>query len=161
MYEIGIGDIVIIQEGAVYGGLYSDRGKKVPKSQFSPTTHTVTSIKTHLGEQEAHLKEINSWLNLKYLRLESSYFDVNSLEANYIKANTGMVGATPNIATVQPNIDNKSVNFPVIVVLLLLACAAFYSAIAKPKVIHLHENANPTIINPPGGTIYLYDRRNT
>jgi len=65
--QIEAGSIVIIREGAVYGGLASSRGKAVPKSQLSPTTHTVKRIETHHEAQEALLTEINSWVALQYL----------------------------------------------------------------------------------------------
>lgn len=73
MDDITIGSVVIIHEGAVYGGLYSKtRGTSVPKAQLEPTTHTVIRIRTHYGEQEALLEEIYSWVDLKWLSLEIS-----------------------------------------------------------------------------------------
>lgn len=59
---------VTIQEGAVYGGLTTARGKKVPYSVYANgRQHTVKDIDTHKGVKEALLKEINSWVALSYL----------------------------------------------------------------------------------------------
>lgn len=65
--NIAVGDTVIIKSGAVYGGLSSARGKKVPRSQLSPKKHTVQSIKTNMGVKEALLSDINSWVAISYL----------------------------------------------------------------------------------------------
>lgn len=59
---------VTIREGAVYGGLTTARGKKVPYSVYANgRQHTVKDIDTHKGVKEALLKEINSWVALSYL----------------------------------------------------------------------------------------------
>ena len=69
-HQIEVGSFVFIREGAVYGGLASSRGKPVPKRLLYPTVHTITRIETHHGEQEALLKEINSWVALVFLITE-------------------------------------------------------------------------------------------
>ena len=56
---VTVGSTVTIQAGAVYGGLATSRGAKVP--------YTVKQIATHKGVQEALLKEITSWVALSYL----------------------------------------------------------------------------------------------
>lgn len=65
--EIGIGSIVTIRAGAVYGGLTDARGKAVPKSQLAPTKHTVSKIQVNGGVKEALLSDIFSWVAVKYL----------------------------------------------------------------------------------------------
>ncbi len=65
--EIGIGSIVTIKVGAVYGGLTNARGKAVPKSQLAPTKHTVSKIQVNGGVKEALLSDIFSWVAVKYL----------------------------------------------------------------------------------------------
>lgn len=65
--EIGIGSIVTIRAGAVYGGLTDARGKTVPKSQLAPTKHTVSKIQVNGGVKEALLSDIFSWVAVKYL----------------------------------------------------------------------------------------------
>ena len=59
---------VTIQKGAVYGGLSTARGKKVPDYVYGPARrYTVKDIATHKGVKEALLKEINSWVAISYL----------------------------------------------------------------------------------------------
>lgn len=59
---------VTIKKGAVYGGLTTARGKKVPSYVYGPTRrYTVKDIATHKGVKEALLKEINSWVAISYL----------------------------------------------------------------------------------------------
>lgn len=53
---------VTINKGAVYGGLTSARGSKVPSSQLTPKKHTVGKIQVNKGVREALLKEITSWV---------------------------------------------------------------------------------------------------
>ena len=67
--EILAGSVVIIKDGAVYGGLGSARGRTVPSSQLAPTTHIVSEIRVHHDEKEARLQLINSWVAVRYLRL--------------------------------------------------------------------------------------------
>lgn len=57
---------VKIKSGAVYGGLASTRGKKVPESVIE-RIHTIKKIQTNKGVQEALLKEINSWVAVSSL----------------------------------------------------------------------------------------------
>lgn len=64
-------DKVMIQSGAVYGGLSTDRGKKVP-SYCIGKWYTVSQTATHNGDEEALLKEIFSWVAFKYLQKEGS-----------------------------------------------------------------------------------------
>lgn len=68
--SIKVGSTVTIKSGAVYGGLATSRGAKVP-SYISGTTrrYTVSQIAEHKGVQEALLKEITSWVALSYLNL--------------------------------------------------------------------------------------------
>lgn len=65
---VTVGSTVTVATNAVYGGLTSARGAKVP-SYVSGTArrYTVKQIATHKGVQEALLQEIVSWVALKYL----------------------------------------------------------------------------------------------
>ena len=65
--EVTAGSTVTIKAGAVYGGLSSTKGTKVPSSITGTRKYTVQQIATHNGAQEALLKEINSWVAISYL----------------------------------------------------------------------------------------------
>lgn len=67
--EIKSGSVVTIRKGAVYGGLSTTRGKRVPKEQLAPKKHTVSKIETHNGVREALLSDIMSWVAIKYLEV--------------------------------------------------------------------------------------------
>ncbi len=69
--KITAGDKVMIQSGAVYGGLSTDRGKKVPSFCIGKW-YTVSQIAAHKGDEEALIKEIFSWVALKYLQKQGS-----------------------------------------------------------------------------------------
>lgn len=69
--KIAAADKVMIQSGAVYGGLSTDRGKKVPAFCIGKW-YTVSQTATHKGNEEALLKEIFSWVAFKYLQKEGS-----------------------------------------------------------------------------------------
>lgn len=64
---IEVGCQVTINKGAVYGGLTSARGSKVPSSQLAPKKHTVSKIQANKGVREALLKEIVSWVAVSSL----------------------------------------------------------------------------------------------
>ena len=64
---IEVGCQVAINKGAVYGGLTSARGSKVPSSQLVPKKHTVSKIQVNKGVREALLKEIMSWVAVSSL----------------------------------------------------------------------------------------------
>lgn len=64
---VEVGCKVTINKGAVYGGLTSARGSKVPAAQLSPKKHTVSKIQTNKGVREALLKEIMSWVAVSSL----------------------------------------------------------------------------------------------
>ena len=64
---IEVGCQVTINKGAVYGGLTSARGSKVPAAQLAPKKHTVSKIQANKGVQEALLKEITSWVAVSSL----------------------------------------------------------------------------------------------
>ena len=65
---VTVGSTVTIQTGAVYGGLTTSRGAKVPDYVSGKNRrYTVKQIATHKGVQEALLKEITSWVALSYL----------------------------------------------------------------------------------------------
>ena len=64
---VEVGCTVTINKGAVYGGLTSARGSKVPAAQFAPKKHTVSKIQTNKGVQEALLREIMSWVAVSSL----------------------------------------------------------------------------------------------
>ena len=66
--KIEVGSTVTIVEGAVYGGLSSSRGTKVPEGCIG-VPYTVSAIENHKGDDEALLKELNSWVALKYLKI--------------------------------------------------------------------------------------------
>ena len=59
---VEVGCTVTINKGAVYGGLTSARGSKVPSAQLAPKKHTVSKIQVNKGVREALLKEIMSWV---------------------------------------------------------------------------------------------------
>ena len=61
------GCTVTVNKGAVYGGLTSARGSKVPAAQFAPKKHTVSKIQTNKGVQEALRREIMSWVAVSSL----------------------------------------------------------------------------------------------
>ena len=64
---VEVGCQVTINKGAVYGGLTSARGNKVPSSQLAPKRHTVSKIQTNKGVREALLREIVSWVAVSSL----------------------------------------------------------------------------------------------
>ncbi len=64
---IEVGCQVTINKGAVYGGLTSARGSKVPAAQLAPKKHTVSKIQANKGVREALLKEITSWVAVSFL----------------------------------------------------------------------------------------------
>lgn len=64
--KIEVGSIVEIISGATYGG--SAYGMKVPSGCIGKP-YTVTKIQTNNNEEEALLKEINSWVATKFLKL--------------------------------------------------------------------------------------------
>lgn len=65
---IGVGSKVKIRNGAVYGGLSTSRGRKIP-STYINKTYTVSKIATHRGVQEALIKELVSWVSVGSLIL--------------------------------------------------------------------------------------------
>ena len=64
---VEVGCKVTINKGAVYGGLTSARGSKVPAAQLAPKKHTVSKIQVNKGVREALLKEITSWVAVSSL----------------------------------------------------------------------------------------------
>lgn len=65
---VAVGSTVTIKAGAVYGGLATSRGAKVPSYVSGSTRrYTVKQIATNKGVQEALLGEINSWVAISYL----------------------------------------------------------------------------------------------
>jgi hypothetical protein len=70
--EIRVGSVVVIIPGAVYGG--AAQGREVPSVRLAPRTHTVYRIDLIRGEDaallDAHTGGLNSWVPLRYLRLE-------------------------------------------------------------------------------------------
>ena len=64
---VEVGCQVTINKGAVYGGLTSARGSKVPAAQLAPKKHTVSKIQANKGVREALLKEIMSWVAVSSL----------------------------------------------------------------------------------------------
>ena len=60
------GSAVKILKGAVYGG--SDAGVPVPKIYINTISY-VSKVGTHAGVKEALLKNLNSWVPVKYLKL--------------------------------------------------------------------------------------------
>lgn len=68
--KISLGSKVTINPGAVYGGLSSTRGAKVPSSYANGSwIGTVSGIEVHNGEEEAIIRELVSWVATKYLVL--------------------------------------------------------------------------------------------
>lgn len=73
--KIVAGDKVKIIQGAVYGGLYDKtRGLKVP-SPYIGKWYTVTKVQTNAGTDEALIKELYSWVALKYLQKQGAGSD--------------------------------------------------------------------------------------
>lgn len=67
---VAVGSTVTIKAGAVYGGLATSRGAKVPSYVSGSTRrYTVKKIATNKGVQEALLGEINSWVAISYLNV--------------------------------------------------------------------------------------------
>ncbi len=65
--KIKPGDIVRIIDGAVYGGCYPPAtGMKVPKPYIGQW-YTVSKVQTNSGQEEALIKELYSWVALKFL----------------------------------------------------------------------------------------------
>lgn len=69
--KIVAGDKVKIISGAVYGGLSTARGMKVP-SAYIGKWYTVTKVQTNAGVEEALIKELYSWVALKYLQKQGA-----------------------------------------------------------------------------------------
>lgn len=70
--KIVAGDKVKIIPGAVYGGLYDKtRGMKVP-SAYIGKWYTVTKVQNNAGTNEALIKELYSWVALKYLQKQGA-----------------------------------------------------------------------------------------
>lgn len=70
--KIVAGDTVKIIEGAVYGGLYDKtKGLKVP-TPYIGKWYTVTKVQTNAGTEEALIKELYSWVALKYLQKQGA-----------------------------------------------------------------------------------------
>lgn len=76
---ISVGDKVTINSGAVYGGLSSTRGTKVP-SGLCGKIMTVKKVEPHYNEDEALLEEITSWVAFKYLTKVSTSSSSSSNE---------------------------------------------------------------------------------
>ena len=65
---VAVGSRVTIKTGAVYGGLASSRGTRVPDYISGPNRrYTVKNIEEHKGVSEALLEEITSWVAVSYL----------------------------------------------------------------------------------------------
>ncbi len=68
--KVAVGSRVTIKTGALYGGLATSRGARVPEYFSGPNRrYTVKKIEAHKGADEALLEEINSWVALNYLTL--------------------------------------------------------------------------------------------
>lgn len=65
---VAVGSRVTIKTGAVYGGLATSRGARVPDYISGPNRrYTVKKIEDHKGVSEALLEEITSWVAVSYL----------------------------------------------------------------------------------------------
>ena len=70
--KIGVGDKVAIISGAVYGGAApAYRGIKVPNAYIGKW-YTVDKVQTNVGTEEALIKELYSWVALKYLQKQGA-----------------------------------------------------------------------------------------
>lgn len=68
--KVAVGSRVTIKTGALYGGLATSRGAKVPDYISGPNRrYTIKKIEAHKDTDEALLGEINSWVALGYLTL--------------------------------------------------------------------------------------------
>lgn len=68
--NVAAGSKIKIIKGAKYGGLTAARGKAVPSGLIGKK-YTVTKIQKNKGVEEALIKEINSWVAVKYCELIS------------------------------------------------------------------------------------------
>lgn len=65
-FGFSVGDIVnIVGDNAVYGGLSSDNGLRVPNSQKGDKRHTIMKVSEERGE--CLLREIYSWVSTEFL----------------------------------------------------------------------------------------------
>lgn len=64
--DISVGNTVSIRSGAVYGGVWKDRGTSIPAWVLSGT-YRVEQIATHDGAREALLSGIDSWVSASKL----------------------------------------------------------------------------------------------
>lgn len=64
---IKVGDKVSIKKNSKYGGLSNARGLNIPE-QVIAKKHTVKKTQKNKGVEEALLREINSWVAVKYLK---------------------------------------------------------------------------------------------
>lgn len=62
---------VKIKSGAVYGG--ASRGKKVP-SAYTGKKYTAAKVQKNNGQQEALIRQLNSWVPTKYLQILSKEY---------------------------------------------------------------------------------------
>lgn len=114
------GDKVTINQGAVYGGLSSTRGSKIPTSQLHPKQHTISRVQTNNGVQEALLREISSWVALSYLTpvnppappstdykalYETAKKELDTLNVEYAKQAVELSQANNKIAELQGQIN--------------------------------------------------------
>lgn len=66
--KVAVGSRVTIKTGALYGGLATSRGAKVPDYISGPNRrYTIKKIEAHKDTDEALLEEITSWVAVSYL----------------------------------------------------------------------------------------------
>lgn len=66
--KVAVGSRVTIKTGALYGGLATSRGAKVPDYISGPNRrYTIKKIEAHKDTDEALLEEIASWVAVSYL----------------------------------------------------------------------------------------------
>lgn len=67
--EFKVGSRVTIAKGAVCGGLSSTRGKAVDPKYTGGWIGTISKLEAHKNVDEALIKEISTWIALKYLSI--------------------------------------------------------------------------------------------
>uniref|UniRef100_A0AAU8B5C7 NlpC/P60 domain-containing protein n=1 Tax=Dulem virus 39 TaxID=3145757 RepID=A0AAU8B5C7_9CAUD len=101
--NIKVGDTVTIKKGAKYGG--AANGINIPRKYIGTSQFTVTKVKENNGETEAILKELISWVPVKYLTI----CEANPIEyyQKYTGKSTSIVDALKAIGE-ESSFSNRS-----------------------------------------------------
>lgn len=100
--NISVGDTVRIVDGAVYGGVVPKiRGMKVPICYIGKW-YTVSKLQTNMGTPEAVVKELNSWVALKYLQKKGASSTNGSEIVSVEKERETTNAPSANMHTIKP-----------------------------------------------------------